>query len=418
MARPPVRIGLVGARAAAETHVRALAHLRGSRAELVAVAAATRSSAEAFARRHAIPVALDDYRALVERADVECVDVCCPNDLHHEVALAAARAGKHVIVEKPLTGYFGADGERIDAIPRERMLAGALANADAVLEACRQAGVTLCYAENIVYAPAVGKLKRLLEVGGGALLDLRAEEAHSGSVAPYSRRWRTSGGGSLLRMGSHPIATLLHLKHFEGRLRGGRPIRARSVFAETGALTRLPHVEAEPKAYLQTGWADVEDWACALLTFEDGTRGTVLASDVSLGGVKNLVTANMSNGVAQIAINPNTGMQLYAPDAGIWGQEYISEKVETRAGWQFPNPVEHWMRGYAEELTDFVEAIREGREPVSGGDLARETVEVIYAGYLSAAEGRRVELPFPSPPPGTSRSLSPAGGEGRVGGQA
>ncbi|HLE43841.1 MAG TPA: hypothetical protein VJB36_07490 [Methylomirabilota bacterium] len=58
MARPPVRIGLVGARAAAETHVRALAHLRGSRAELVAVAAATRSSAEAFARRHAIPVAL------------------------------------------------------------------------------------------------------------------------------------------------------------------------------------------------------------------------------------------------------------------------------------------------------------------------------------------------------------------------
>jgi len=76
------------------------------------------------------------------------------------------------------------------------------------------------------------------------------------------------------------------------------------------------------------------------------------------------------------------------------------------------------MRGYAEELTDFVEAIREGREPVSGGDLARETVEVIYAGYLSAAEGRRVELPFPSPPPGTSRSLSPAGGEGRVGGHA
>ncbi|HEV8306485.1 MAG TPA: Gfo/Idh/MocA family oxidoreductase [Methylomirabilota bacterium] len=390
---PRVRIGLVGARAAAETHIRAMAHLRGSKADVVAVAAATRASAEAFARRHEVPLALDDYRALCERPDVDCVDVCCPNDLHHVVAIAAAGTGKHVIVEKPLTGYFGTDGERIEATPRERMLAGALANADAVLEACRAAGVTLCYAENIVYAPAIAKLKRLLEVSGGAFLDLRAEEAHSGSVAPYSRRWRTSGGGSLLRMGSHPIATLLHLKHAEGRLRGGRPIRARSVFAEVGALTRLPQVRAERRAYLQTGWQDVEDWAGALITFEDGTRGTILASDVSLGGVKNLVTAYMSNGVAQIAINPNTGMQLYAPDPGVWGEEYISEKVETRAGWQFPNPVEHWMRGYAEELTDFVDAILERRQPVSGGDLARETVEVIYAGYLSAATGRRVELP-------------------------
>jgi predicted dehydrogenase len=392
--------------------------VRGSRAEVVAVAAATRASAEAFARRHAIPVAVDDYRALVERADVDAVDVCCPNDLHHAVAIAAAQAGKHVIVEKPLTGYFGGDGERIEATPRERMLAGALANADAVLEACRARGVRLCYAENIVYAPAVTKLKRLLEVSGGTFLDLRAEEAHSGSVAAYARRWRTSGGGSLLRMGSHPIATLLHLKHFEGVLRGGRPIRARSVFAEIGALTRLPRVRAEPRAYLQTGWEDVEDWACALLTFEDGTRGTVLASDVSLGGVKNLVTAYMSNGVAQIAINPNTGMQLYAPDPGVWAQEYVSEKLETRAGWQFPNPVEHWMRGYAEELSDFVGAIAEGREPVSGGDLARETVEVIYAGYLSAATGRRVDLPSggesqplpPWPPPPGGRSDSPGPG--------
>jgi len=406
----PVRIGLVGARAAAETHVSAMAHLLGSRAEVVAVAAATRASAEAFARRHAIPVALDDYRALVERDDVDCVDVCCPNDLHHAVAIAAARAGKHVIVEKPLTGYFGGDGERIEATPRERMLAGALANADAVLEACRERGVRLCYAENIVYAPALTKLKRLLEVSGGTFLDLRAEEAHSGSIAAYAMRWRTSGGGSLLRMGSHPIATLLHLKHFEGRLKGGRPIRARSVFAEIGALTRLPRVRAEPRAYLQTGWEDVEDWACALVTFEDGTRGTVLASDVSLGGVKNLVTAYMSNGVAQIAINPNTGMQLYAPDPGIWGQEYVSEKLETRAGWQFPNPVEHWMRGYAEELTDFVGAIAEGREPMSGGDLARETVEVIYAGYLSAATGRRVELERRGGV-GDARSPAEAGGE-------
>ncbi|HEU5320527.1 MAG TPA: Gfo/Idh/MocA family oxidoreductase, partial [Methylomirabilota bacterium] len=367
MATAPVRIGLVGARGAAELHLRALAHLRPARAEVTAVAASTRASAEAFARRHALAAALDDWRALVARPDVDAVDLCCPTDLHAEVARAAAAAGKHVIVEKPLTGYFGAEGERIAETPRERMLAGALASADAVIAACRTAGVRLCYAENIVYAPAVAKLKRLLEVSGGAILDLRAEEAHSGSVAAYSRRWRTSGGGALMRLGSHPIATVLHLKHHEGRLRGGRPIRARSVTAETAELTRLPQFTAQPRAWVQTGWQDVEDWACALLTFEDGSRATVLASDVSLGGARNLVSAYLSNGVAHVNINPNTGMVLYAPDASVWGEEYLSEKLETRAGWQFPNPVEHWMRGYAEELTDFVDAIAHGREPVSGG---------------------------------------------------
>jgi predicted dehydrogenase len=383
----------VGARAAAETHVRAMAHLRGSRVDVVAVAAATRASAEAFAHRHAVPVALDDYRALCARPDVDCVDVCCPNDLHHEVAITAARHGKHVIVEKPLTGYFGADGERVEATSRERMLASALAQADAVLDACRAARVTLCYAENIVYAPAIAKLKRLLEVSGGTLLDLRAEEAHSGSVAAYARRWRTAGGGSLLRMGSHPVGAVIHLKHWEGQRRHGAPIRVRSVVGEVGQLTRTAAFRAEPRMWLAHDWVDVEDWSAAILTFEDGSKATVLATDVSLGGVKNLVTAYLSNGVVQVNINPNTAVQVYAPGPGVWGDEYITEKVETKGGWQFPSPDEDWMRGYPQEMADFVDAVREEREPLSGALLARETVEVIYAAYVSAEEGRRVDLP-------------------------
>ena len=73
------------------------------------------------------------------------------------------------------------------------------------------------------------------------------------------------------------------------------------------------------------------------------------------------------------------------PDAAVWGDEYLTEKVETKAGWQFPSPEEDWMRGYPQELEDFVGAISERREPLSGGLLAREVVEVIYAGYVSAA---------------------------------
>ena len=71
-----------------------------------------------------------------------------------------------------------------------------------------------------------------------------------------------------------------------------------------------------------------------------------MSTDVSLGGVKNLVTAYLSNCVVQVNINPNTSVVVYAPDGKIWGDEYLTEKVETKGGWQFPSPDEDWMRGY------------------------------------------------------------------------
>ncbi|OGK95332.1 MAG: hypothetical protein A2W08_14050 [Candidatus Rokubacteria bacterium RBG_16_73_20] len=385
----PLGVGIVGAGFAAELHAVNYRPLRGARAELAAVCARTRAGAEAFAARHDIPRVFTDYRALVEAPDVEVVDICSTTDTHHEIAIAAARAGRHVIVEKPLTGAFCEATE-----PREAMRARALANADAVLDAVARAGVTLCYAEDFVYAPPVAKLRRLVEASGGAILELRAEESHSGSHAAYAARWRTSGGGSLLRMGSHPVGAVLHLKHWEGQRRRGRPIRARAVTAEVASLTRLPSIVGL-RRYLATRAEDVEDWALAVVTFEDGTLATVHANDVTLGGVRNVVSAYLTNAVVHASITPNTTLAAYAPDAAVWGDEYISEKVETKAGWQFPSPEEDWMRGYPQELEDFVDALRERREPLAGALLAREVVEVIYAAYVSAATGRRVELGRP-----------------------
>jgi predicted dehydrogenase len=382
----PLRIGLVGARFAAELHAANYRPLRGGKVELTAVCARTRSNAEAFAKRHGVPHVYDDYRRLAESPDVDVVDICATTDVHHEIAIAAARAGKHVIVEKPLTGYFGDAAE-----PRDTMLSVALRNSDAVLDAVASAGVTLCYAEDFIYAPPVAKLRRLLEVSGGALLELRAEESHSGSHAEYARRWRTAGGGALLRMGSHPVGVVLHLKHWEGRLRGGRPIRARAVMADVAQLSRLPAVTERPR-FLRTAAEDVEDWSVAVITFEDGTKATVHSNDTTLGGVRNTVAAYMTNGVIHANLTPNTTVVAYAPDGRVWGDEYITEKVETTAGWQYPSPEEDWMRGYPQELEDFVDAIRERREPLSGAALARDVVEVIYAGYVSADSGRRVEL--------------------------
>src|SRR6266571_1043119 len=287
----PLRIGIVGARFAAGLHATNYRPLRPARAELTAVCSRTREEAERFARRHAIPRVFTDYHALVASPDVDVVDICATTDIHHEIAVAAARAGKHVIVEKPLTGAFCDATE-----PREAMLAMALANADAVLEAVAKAGVTLCYGEDFVYAPPLAKLRRLLDASGGAILELRAEESHSGSHAAYARRWQSAGGGALLRMGSHPVGVVLHLKHHEGLRRSGKPIRARSVLADVAQLTKLPGIAGKTPHH-RTAVEDVEDWSVALITFEDGTKATVHSNDVTLGGVRNTVTAYLTNAV-------------------------------------------------------------------------------------------------------------------------
>ena len=384
-----VGVGIVGARFAAELHAVNYRPLVPARVTLAAVCARTRADVEAFAKHHRIPRVFTDVRGLLDCPDVDVVDICSTTDSHHEIAVAAARAGKHVIVEKPLTGFFGPA-----TVDRATMLETALRNADAVLDAVAKAGVTLCYAEDFVYAPPVAKLRRLLDASGGTILELRAEESHSGSHAAYARRWQTSGGGALLRMGSHPVGVVLQLKHHEGQRRTGRPIRARSVLADVAQLTRLPGVEGRTPHH-QTAVEDVEDWSVAIVTFDDGTRATVHSNDITLGGVRNVVSAYLTNAVVHASITPNTTVTAYAPEAAVWGDEYISEKVETKAGWQFPSPEEDWMRGYPQELADFVDAIRERRAPLAGGALAREVVEVIYAGYLSAATGRRVDLARP-----------------------
>lgn len=383
-----IGIGIIGARFAADLHAHALSRIRGSKCEIVAVCSRTKENAEIFARKFSIPHAYTDHRALLDRTDIQLVTLPVVTSLHHTLAMDAASAGKHLVVEKPLTGCF----VDADAMSRQAMFAEAMQNADAVVEACRRNRVTVGYAENFVYAPPVAKLRRLMDASGGTLLDLRAEESHSGSHAAYSRRWSTAGGGSMLRMGSHPIGAVIHLKHYEGMKKSGKPIRVKSVLADVAQLSKHPAVQAAPHKYLVTSWEDVEDWSAAILTFEDGTKATVFSTDVSLGGVKNLVTAYLDNAVVQVNINPNTSLQVYAPDGKIWGDEYLTEKVETKGGWQFPSPDEDWMRGYPQEMEDFVDAVRDGREPLSGLLLAHETVEVIYAGYVSAQEGRRVEL--------------------------
>lgn len=389
-----VRIGMVGKGFAARLHLDSIAGLRGLKADVVAFAS-KHPDRDGFANVYAIPDRYDDYRRLLERDDIDIIDLCIPTDLHEEFCIETARAGKHIICEKPLTGYFGKDRseEQIGfAVSKSLMLQETMKGCNRVAEAVKQNRVKFMYAENWVYAPPFVKLKALMRASQGTILDIRSELSHSGSQAVYSRQWRTSGGGSLMRLGAHPVGAVLHLKHYEGSLKGGKPICAQSVTAEVGYHSKIESFRQESKKYVVSEWEDVEDWAVMVITFDDGSNATVFASDGVLGGVRNTINVYLSNSVVNVNINPNNALEIYAPEPYIFGEEFIVERLETKAGWNFPSPDDNWMRGYAQEMEDFIDAVLLDKEPASGIDLAKETVEVIYAAYVSAEQGKRIAM--------------------------
>jgi predicted dehydrogenase len=365
--------------------------------EVRGICSRTRKSGDALARESRLAFVTDDYASLLARDDIDVVDICVPPALHHDFAIRAADAGKHIIMEKPLTGYFGAkdDPEPIGTrVPRDRMREGARNNAEAVREAVRRNGVIFCYAENWIYSPPIEKMRRLIAASKGSILELRAEENHSGSNSVFSRDWKSTGGGALLRMGVHSVGACLHLKQWEGQLRLGKAIRPALVLADTadlihsGAAKRAG--EAGANRWISSDPVDVENWANLVIGFEDGSRGNIVVSDVGLGGLNTRVTAFMTDCVIKANMTSNDAIETYAPDESAFSGEYFTEKLETKAGWNRPSCDEDWFRGFAQELEDFVVAIRENREPRSGIDLAVECVKVIYAAYLSAETGSRV----------------------------
>lgn len=387
-----IGIGIVGAGFAANFHARMYHELAALGAQVVAVASRTGEKAQELAHRYEIPRVMTDYHELLRQSDVDIVDLCVPNYLHHEVAVAAAQAGKHIICEKPLTGYFGVGEEDVGRTPRPHMLEVALKSADEMVHAAAQWGVKLMYAENWVYAPAIQKVRALVAASGGAILDLRGEESHHGSASSYAKHWRYTGGGALIRLGSHPIGAMLHLKRSEGMRRYGRPIGVSAVTAVTGTLTQTESFRDNPPQWLVHDWVDVENWATVILSFDDGSRGVVIASDNCLGGIKDTLDVFMSNARIRCNFSRNNLLEAYAPDPQVFADEYIVEKLETKAGWSFPSVDEEWAQGYRLELEDFVRAVQEDRAPLADGLLGREVVSVIYHAYLSAEQGWTVTI--------------------------
>ena len=385
-----VGIALVGNGFAADFHTENYKRVHGVAARLVGVYGPRPEAASAFAARHGFERTYDSMDQLLADPEVDMVDACVPNRFHEEMAVRALEAGKHVVIEKPFTGAF-TRGE--DAEGWERCLREGLESADRMISAERASGHRIMYAENLIYAPGVQKARRLLDAADTPILRIVGEESHSGTHSPYAMQWSTSGGGSLYNKGCHSLGAALHLKYEEGKRRLGRPIRPSWTIGAVANLTKTEAFESEGGHVIRTGWKDCEDWGMMVVGFEDGSIAQINAADVVLGGIQNLLTIYAARAAIKVNINPNDSLLAYSADPDTFGDEYIREKVETKAGWQFSNPDEDWMNGFPHEMQDFCESAATGREPLSGSMLGRDVVTVTYSAYLSAATGRRVDVP-------------------------
>jgi predicted dehydrogenase len=182
---------------------------------------------------------------------------------------------------------------------------------------------------------------------------------------------------------------VLYLKQAEACARGEH-ITVSSLIADVGNVAAgLPR---EQRPFIHANPVDVEDWGMLTLTFSDGSKATVFSGDMILGGVRNLVETYTSGGALLANITPNNHLTSYLTDEAKLAEVYITEKVDRKTGWQFVCLEEEWTRGYLQEIQDFMECVALKRSPRAGLELACETMKLVYAGYWSAEDGRRITL--------------------------
>ena len=338
-----VRLGIAGTGSIADTQTRALARVPG--VGLAAVLSRSRTNAEAFAQWKGIPEHFDDLEEFL-KVDMDAVSVCFPNSRHYEVATAAAKAGLHVIVEKPL--------------------AMSLAQADGMIAACQKAGKVLCYAEELCFVPKYARVKELVEEGAlGEVYMVRQTEKHAGPYSEWFFKRETAGGGALMDMGCHGIEAIRWIK----------------------GKAEVVEVSAQLDTFVQGEKTDLEDHAVVTMRFEDGSLGISESSWALQGGMESILEVYGTKGVVKADLCRGSGISIYS-DVG------YGMIPDLAKGWTVPDYNHDIEQGYVGEMEHFIDCIRNGKPPSEGAGDGKKVLEIMLAAYQSASTGRSVPLPF------------------------
>ena len=337
-----IRFGLIGVGNITPLHAMAIRGTPG--AELVATATRSEARGRAFATEHGADWCAD-YRDLLARPDVDAVGICTPPDLHAPMAIDAARAGKHVMCEKPM--------------------ARSTEECDAMIRACRQAGVQLGVIFQGRFEPLARQLKSWLEAGklGRLLWASTATPWYRPESYYLSGAWRGKlvheGGGVLINQAIHAIDLMLWL--------GGKPARV------TARARTLNHQ------------IEVEDVAAAILEYDDGRLGLIQATTNAYPGYPEKLEFHGTNGSA-----------IYHKGQGRleWHLIEPCEDGDEAAGASSgaARPMDISAAGHTAQYQDFAAAIREDRPPMVDGREGRRSLEVVQAIYRSAETAAAVDL--------------------------
>jgi myo-inositol 2-dehydrogenase/D-chiro-inositol 1-dehydrogenase len=348
MKNGPVRVGVIGSQFQADCHASAISMIEGDM-QVVAVASPNPAHAQALADRFHIPRVYSDYQAMLQDAEIEAVTITAPNALHCEMTIASAKAGKHVICEKPLCLT--------------------LEEADQMIEACRAHGVLLLYAEELIFTPKYLKAKEMADGGGfGKVHLIKQSEKHFGPHSDWFWDVKRSGGGALFDLGCHGIAFAWWFL--------GRP--------------KLLSTTCHLGTYVHGDKTRADDEAVTILEFAGNAFSIIENSWARRGGMDDRVEVYGEGGLTIANLHMGNALPTYSE----YGFGYAVEKAPTTIGWSWPVYEELWNYGFPQEMRHFARAIRGLEAPLVTGEDGKVVLEAVYASYASAGLGQKVHFPY------------------------
>src|SRR5215470_15839775 len=328
-----IGFGIAGCGMIGKVQAEAIASIPGAR--LMAVCARDEKRVAEFAARFGA-TGYSDYGKFLGHPGLRIVNICTPNGLHAEQGIAAARAGKHVLVEKP-----------IDTT---------LEKADALIEACDRNGVKLGVIFQSRFLPAAQKIKRAIAEGRlGRLMIGDAYVKWYRAPEYYADSWHGTialdGGGALINQAIHTVDLLRWMMG---------PVN--TAFAMKSTL-RYPQIEAE-------------DTLVASLRFQSGSLGVIEAATSAKPGFKR-----------RLEISGERGTVILDGDAiSCW--EIDGEQITDGSA----NPAAISNEGHRRQIEDMMRAVIENRAPMIDGREGRKSLEVVVALYESAMSGQAVRI--------------------------
>ena len=343
----PLGFGIIGVGMIADYHAQAIAAATG--AKLVGIATRSAENARAFAVKHAVPFATTSVAELVARPDIHVVCITTPSGAHLEPALAAVRAGKHLVVEKPIE------------ITTQR--------ADELLRAADAAGVKISPIFQARFGEGARALKAAIEAGRFGRIVLASAYVKWHRSREYYSGWKGTlaldGGGAAMNQGIHGIDLL---QWFAGMPEEVYACKTRRVYE---------HIEAE-------------DTLSATLRYPNGALGSIEATTAAWPGWSRRIEICGENGSARLEDDHLAEWSFRAALPADDALRAVGLDPTMASGAGAPNAISY--HGHLRQIQDLIDSLRDNRPVAIDGHEARKAVALIRALYASAERGTPVKL--------------------------